>query len=100
MNIDEALILMESTVEEDINGLTPKDRLLFWANLLEFKKAKIQRIPFEPVDSGAAKIIIQYADNIDYNTRGFFRAFGRPKRGLTLLGAGPGVLRPGQSSKR
>jgi hypothetical protein len=79
MNIDEALTLMESTVEEDINGLTPKDRLLFWANLLEFKKAKIQRIPFEPVDSGAAKIIIQYADNTTTTYEGLSEPLDDPK---------------------
>ena len=79
MNIDEALTLMESTVEEDINGLTPKDRLLFWANLLEFKKAKIQRIPFEPVDSGAAKIIIQYADNTTSTHQDFSKPLDESK---------------------
>ena len=63
MNVDEALKLLEAKVEEDIEELTPKDRLLFWANLLEFKKAKIQRIPFEPVLDGSAKIIISYENN-------------------------------------
>ncbi len=61
MNVDEALSLLEAKVEEDIHELTPKDRLLFWANLLEFKKAKIQRIPFL-VPENDAKIIIEYED--------------------------------------
>jgi hypothetical protein len=61
MNVDEALQLLEARVEEDIEELTPKDRLLFWANLLEFKKAKIQRIPFL-VPENDAKIIIEYED--------------------------------------
>ena len=61
MNVDEALKLLEAKVEEDIHELTPKDRLLFWANLLEFKKAKIQRIPFL-VPENDAKIIIEYED--------------------------------------
>jgi hypothetical protein len=63
MNVEEALSLLEAKVEEDIHELTPKDRLLFWANLLEFNKAKIQRIPFEPVLDGSAKIIIEYENN-------------------------------------
>ena len=61
MNVDEALQYLEHRVEEDIGELTPKDRLLFWANLLEFKKAKIQRIPFL-VPENDAKIIIEYED--------------------------------------
>jgi len=61
MNVDEALKLLESSVKDDIEQLTPKDRLLFWANLLEFKKAKIQRIPFL-VPENDAKIIIEYED--------------------------------------
>tara|TARA_R110002124_G_scaffold37199_1_gene119060 strand:+ start:241 stop:483 length:243 start_codon:yes stop_codon:yes gene_type:complete len=61
MNVDEALQLLEARVEDDIEQLTPKDRLLFWANLLEFKKAKIQRIPFL-VPENDAKIIIEYED--------------------------------------
>jgi hypothetical protein len=63
MNVEEALSLLETKVKEDIEDLTPKDRLLFWANLLEFYKAKIQRIPFEPVLDGSAKIIIEYENN-------------------------------------
>tara|TARA_B100000900_G_C20342713_1_gene618882 strand:+ start:166 stop:408 length:243 start_codon:yes stop_codon:yes gene_type:complete len=61
MNVEDALKLLEDTVKEDIEQLTPKDRLLFWANLLEFKKAKIQRIPFL-VPENDAKIIIEYED--------------------------------------
>ena len=61
MNVDEALKLLETKVKEDINDLTPKDRLLFWANLLEFKQAKIQRIPFL-IPENDAKIIIEYED--------------------------------------
>lgn len=61
MNVDEALKLLEAKVEEDIHDLTPKDRLLFWANLLEFKQAKIQRIPFL-IPENDAKIIIEYED--------------------------------------
>ena len=61
MNVDEALKLLESSVQDDIEQLTPKDRLLFWANLLEFSKAKIQRIPFL-VPENDAKIIIEYED--------------------------------------
>ena len=56
MNVDEALKLLEAKVEDDIHDLT-----LFWANLLEFKKAKIQRIPFL-VPENDAKIIIEYED--------------------------------------
>jgi len=52
---------LEAKVEEDIHDLTPKDRLLFWANLLEFKQAKIQRIPFL-IPENDAKIIIEYED--------------------------------------
>tara|TARA_R110002124_G_scaffold252383_1_gene417709 strand:+ start:38 stop:283 length:246 start_codon:yes stop_codon:yes gene_type:complete len=79
MNVEEALQLLEARVEEDIEELTPKDRLLFWANLLEFKKAKIQRIPFEPVLDGSAKIIISYENNTTTPYEDISKPLDKPK---------------------
>lgn len=78
MNVDEALKLLEDTVKEDIEQLTPKDRLLFWANLLEFKKAKIQRIPFL-VPENDAKIIIEYEDYKAKTHASISQPLGKPK---------------------
>lgn len=79
MNVDEALKLLESTVKEDIQQLTPKDRLLFWANLLEFKQAKIQRIPFL-VPENDAKIIIAYEDDKTKAYTSISQPLGKPKK--------------------
>tara|TARA_R100001460_G_scaffold106900_1_gene154913 strand:+ start:113 stop:355 length:243 start_codon:yes stop_codon:yes gene_type:complete len=79
MNVDEAIKLLEDTVKDDIDQLTPKDRLLFWANLLEFKKAKIQRIPFE-VPENDAKIIIEYEDYKTEAHASISKPVGKPKK--------------------
>ena len=76
MNVEEALKLLEAKVEDDIHDLTPKDRLLFWANLLEFKKAKIMRIPFEPISDNAAQIKIIYPD--ENNTVTTYESLQKP----------------------
>ena len=79
MNVDEALKLLESSVKDDIEQLTPKDRLLFWANLLEFKKAKIQRIPFL-VPENDAKIIIEYEDYTIKTHASISKPVDKPKK--------------------
>jgi len=76
MNVEEAIKLLEAKVEDDIHDLTPKDRLLFWANLLEFKKAKIMRIPFEPISDNAAQIKIIYPD--ENNTITTYESISKP----------------------
>ena len=80
MNVEDALKLLEDTVKEDIEQLTPKDRLLFWANLLEFKQAKIQRIPFL-VPENDKKILIAYPDedNQTQTHTGFQEPLGKSK---------------------
>ena len=62
MTIDEALILLESYVEGDIKALEAKDRLNFWQALSEFKRAKIQRVNFEPITDKDKQIKIVYHD--------------------------------------
>ena len=62
MTIDEALILLESYVEADIKALEAKDRLNFWQSLSEFKRAKIQRVNFEPITDKDKQIKIVYHD--------------------------------------
>jgi len=62
MNIDEALILLETYVEDDIKKLEPKERLNFWQALSEFKRAKIQRVNFEPLTDKDKRIKIVYGD--------------------------------------
>lgn len=79
MNVEEALKLLESSVQDDIEQLTPKDRLLFWANLLEFKKAKIQRIPFL-VPENDAKIIIEYEDYTIKTHASLSKPVDKPKK--------------------
>ena len=64
MTIEEAIILMEEAyIEEDIKGLSPKDRLNFWASLKEFERPKIQRSVFEPINENDFQIEITYGSN-------------------------------------
>ena len=63
MNIDEALKMLETYVEKDIRNLDAKDRLNFWQSLSEFKRAKIQRVNFEPLTDKDKQIKIIYGDN-------------------------------------
>lgn len=70
MSIEEALELIEEAyVQQDIEALTPKDRLLFWSNLKEYQRAKIQRIPNEPIGADQIQIHISY-DKDDYKDEG------------------------------
>ena len=62
MNIDEALTLLETFVEEDIKNLESKERLNFWQSLSEFKRAKIQRVNYEPLTDKDKQIKIVYED--------------------------------------
>ena len=63
MTIDEALAFLETYVEKDIRNLDAKDRLNFWQSLSEFKRAKIQRVNFEPLTDKDKQIKIIYGDN-------------------------------------
>jgi hypothetical protein len=64
MNIEEALILLEGEyVEGDIKKLSPKDRLAFWANLVEFIRPKIQRSTHELNAGEIESIIIEYVES-------------------------------------
>ena len=65
MNIDEALAFLETYVEKDIRNLDAKDRLNFWQSLSEFKRAKIQRVNFEPLTDKDKQIKIVYLDGTD-----------------------------------
>jgi hypothetical protein len=61
MNIEEALELLEREhVEADIKKLSPKDRLNFWASLVEFIRPKIQRATHELSATEIESIIIEY----------------------------------------
>ena len=64
MDIDEALLLLEREhVKADIEALTPRDRLNFWASLKEFDRPKLQRSVFEQAKNDDIKILIEYGDN-------------------------------------
>ena len=51
MTLDEFIESIESMLEEDIQLLTPKDRIAAWLNAKEFQKAKLQRTSINPNDS-------------------------------------------------
>ena len=51
MTLDEFIESIESMLEEDIQLLTPKDRIAAWLNAKEFQKAKMQRTSINPNDS-------------------------------------------------
>ena len=59
MEINDGLKMMEAEyIESDIRGLAPKDRLAFWASLKEFQRAKVMRMPYEPMVEEDVKIVI------------------------------------------
>ena len=65
MNIDQALKLLETYVEQDIKDLEARDRLNFWQALSEFNRPKIQRANFEPNIDKDTQILIAYNDEPD-----------------------------------
>jgi len=66
MTIEQAIELLEDVyVEEAIKQLakdSPKDLINIWLNISEFKRAKIQRINFEPLTDQDKQIKIVYED--------------------------------------
>ena len=50
MTIEEVLENLETTLLNDIEAMTPKDRAAFWANIKEFVQAKRQRATYRQSD--------------------------------------------------
>ena len=51
MTLDEFIESIEGMLEEDIQLLTPKERIAAWLNAKEFQKPKMQRTSINPNDS-------------------------------------------------
>ena len=63
MGVEEAIDLIEESLGEDIRKLSPKDRILVYDRLLEYKRPKIQRSTFEHGLDTETEIIIRYEEN-------------------------------------
>lgn len=67
MSIEEVLKHLETTLIEDINGLSKKDRCQFWAGVKEYQQAKMQRTtaaPLGDLDNNFTVQIIKKTDEI------------------------------------
>jgi len=63
---------LESTLLEDITGMTKKDRCSFWSNVMEFKQSKRQRTTYrqsDDIDTEFTVTIINTKKEADEATR-------------------------------
>ena len=71
MSIEEFIkVLEEDYIQEDMDSLTPKDRILIWLNAKEFMRSRLMRsgaIPVEETENNK-KIFIKIADGDSRNT--------------------------------